>query len=68
MLLKELENRLEARRQRFEWGDIKRDLDAVQEVELEMEEKTYYLRTDLRGTANDVLMAVGVAVPPSIRV
>jgi transposase len=34
MLLKELESRLEARGQRFEWNDIKRDLEALQDIEL----------------------------------
>jgi transposase len=67
MLLKELESRLESRGRRFEWNDIKRDLMALQDVELEMDEKTYHLRTDLRGSAGEVLKAAGVAIPPSIR-
>ena len=67
MLLKELESRLEARGLRFEWNDIKRDLEALQDIELEMNQVTYHLRTDLRGSAGEVLKAVGVAIPPSIR-
>ena len=67
MLLKELESRLEARGLRFEWNDIKRDLEALQDIELEMNQVTYHLRTDLRGSAGEVLKAVGVATPPSIR-
>ena len=67
MLLKELESRLDARGLRFEWNDIKRDLEALQDIELEMNQVTYHLRTDLRGSAGEVLKAVGVATPPSIR-
>ena len=67
MLLKELEARLEVRDIRYEWNDIKRDLCALQEIELELEDKTWFLRTDLRKTCVGVFRAVGVAVPPSIR-
>jgi len=67
MLLKELEARLEARDIRYGWNDIKRDLCALQEIELELEDKTWFLRTDLRKTCVGVFRAVGVAVPPSIR-
>ena len=67
MLLKKLESRLEARDIRYEWNDIKRDLCALQEIELELEDTTWFLRTDLRKTCVGVFRAVGVAVPPSIR-
>ena len=67
MLLKELEARLEVRDIRYEWNDIKRDLCALQEIELELEDTTWFLRTDLRQTCVGVFRAVGVAVPPSIR-
>ena len=68
MLLKELESRLEDQGERFEWNAVRQDLRALQEVELEMDGSTYHLRTDLRGSAGAVFKAVGVAVPPSIRV
>jgi len=32
-----------------------------------MQEKTYYLRTDLRGVCHTVLQAAGVAVPQTVR-
>jgi transposase len=66
MLLKELESRLDRRGVRFEWEDIKRDLVALEEVEVEFEGKTLYLRTDLRGSCNEVLKAAGVAIPPTV--
>jgi transposase len=67
MLLKELESQLEVHNHRFEWNDIKRDLIALQDIELELDEETDHLRTDLRGSAGEVLKAAGVAIPLSIR-
>jgi hypothetical protein len=67
VLRKELEARLESRGGKLEWADIKRDLRALQEVELDSEGKRWYLRTDLRGVCHDVLQAAGVAVPPTVR-
>ncbi len=67
MLRKELETRLESQGQKLEWDDIKRDLRALQEVEVKFQGKKMYLRTDLRGVCHAVLKAAGVAVPPTIR-
>jgi transposase len=67
VLRKELEMRLEKRGVKLEWADINRDLRALQEVEVEMQDKRLYLRTDLRGACHTVLQAAGVAVPPSVR-
>jgi len=55
MLLKELESRLEARDHHVEWNDIKQDLLALQDIELELDEKIYHLRTELQGSAGKVL-------------
>jgi transposase len=68
VLRKELETRLENQGHKLEWVDIKRDLRALQEVEVEIQGKRLYLRTDLRGVCHDVLKAAGVAVPPTVRV
>ena len=67
MLMKELLSRLESRGKSFEWNDIKRDLTALREVQLDTDGESYYLRTELRGTCFDVLSAAGVAVPPTLR-
>ena len=66
VLRKELEARLEKRGVKLEWADIVGDLRALQEVEVEMNGKKVYLRTDLRGSCHAVLQAAGVAVPPSL--
>ena len=67
VLRKELETRLESQGHTLEWEDIKGDLRALQEVEVELQGKRLYLRTDLRGVCHAVLKAAGVAVPPTVR-
>ena len=67
VLKSELYERLERKGRRHEWHDIRRDLEALQETELSIEDKTYYLRTQLRGTCHDVLRAASVAIPPTLR-
>jgi len=67
VLKTELYERLERKGRRYEWDDIRRDLEALQETELRIEDETYYLRTQLRGTCHDVLRAANVAIPPTLR-
>ena len=67
VVLKELEARLDARGKRFEWAVIRQDVKALQEVEVEMEGRMWYLRTDVHGVCNDAFKAAGVAVPPAVR-
>jgi hypothetical protein len=67
LLLKtELFERLDARGNRLEWADIRRDLDALQETQFSLDGTTYYLRTPLRGACHDILQAVGVAPPKTL--
>ncbi len=67
LLMKELLSRLEAGGKGFEWEDIKRDLQALREVELDSRGQRYFLRTELRGCCHEVLKAAGVAAPPTLR-
>jgi hypothetical protein len=67
MLMKELLSRLEASGKSLEWEDLKRDLTALREVEIVMDEDRYFLRTELRGCCFDVFQAAGVAVPATLR-
>ena len=68
MLLKELQSRLQAKGSKLEWNDIKRDLEALMEIEIEEAGQIYYLRTNLLGVCGKVFQAAGVAIPPSVRV
>ncbi|HLA04804.1 MAG TPA: IS1634 family transposase [Syntrophales bacterium] len=67
VLRKELELRLEKAGHSFEWSDIKQDLEALQEVTLEEQNKTLAVRTECIGTCGKIFQAVGVAIPPTIR-
>jgi transposase len=66
-LRKELDRRLQKAGQSLEWADIKQDLKALQEVEIQDRGKSLALRTECLGTCGKVFKAVGVAIPPTIR-
>ena len=67
VLRKELDRRLDESGHHFEWADIKQDLKALQEVEVEDSGKALALRTECVGACGKVFQAVGVAIPPTIR-
>jgi len=67
VLKTELYERLEQKSRRYEWDDIRGDLEALQETELEVKAERWLVRTPLRGTCNDVLRAAGAAIPPTAR-
>jgi hypothetical protein len=67
VLVDELQRGLAACGGRLEWADIRRDLEALAEVEVRDGERWYLLRTALQGVAGKVLQAVGVAIPPPVR-
>ena len=50
-----------------EWDEVRQDLEALYEVEVESDGSTYLLRSPLRGVCSKVFKAVGVAIPPSAR-
>lgn len=66
-LRKELDRRLQEAGHNFEWADIKQDLKALQEVEVQDNRKSLTLRTECLGTCGKVFKAVGVAIPPTIQ-
>jgi hypothetical protein len=68
LLLKtELERRLAEQRQAWEWAEVLRGLDNLQEVEVAFRGRRYLLRSQFMGEAHKAIRAVGVAVPPTIR-
>lgn len=68
LLLKaELEKRLEERGETWEWAEVLRGLDNLQEVEAAFRGRHYRLRSQLTGDAHKAIRAAGVAVPPTIR-
>jgi hypothetical protein len=68
ILRKELEKRLASAGYRFEWEDMKRDLDAMQEIELHEGNKTFVIRSECQGTCGKIFQATRIALPQTIRV
>jgi hypothetical protein len=66
-LKKELDDRLVSQGLQYEWGEIKQDLKALQEVVLEENGTRLAVRTECQGVCGKVFKAVGVALPPTIR-
>jgi transposase len=67
VLRQELQTRLQDRGHHFEWADVLRDLERLQEVEVEHQGKQFRLRSEVQGTAGRVLQAAGVAAPPTVQ-
>jgi hypothetical protein len=67
LLAKELEDRLHRHGIAAEWGDVLRDLDRLQEIELEQDGKRFLLRTPTTGVAGKLFQAVGVALPVNLQ-
>jgi hypothetical protein len=67
VLRQELQSRLEARGHECEWADVICDLDRLQMVEVEQDEKKFLLRSEVQGSCGKVFQAVGVALPPTVQ-
>jgi hypothetical protein len=67
VLKKELADRCVARGFQPEWDEVRRDLDRLQEVEVEQDGKRFVLRTPVTGCAGKLFQTLGVALPPNIR-
>jgi hypothetical protein len=67
VLRKELQDRLAAAGLAPEWAEVLRDLDRLQEVEVEQDGKCFVLRTPVIGCAGKLFQTLGVALPPNIR-
>jgi len=64
----ELQSRLEARgHDEVEWADVIRDLDLLEETDIERQGKRFIVRTATKGVAGIVCQAAGVALPPTVR-
>jgi len=67
LLRRALEQRLEQKGERWEWTEIVRGLDNLQEVEARFQGKRFVLRSQVLGQAHKAFMAAGVALPPTLR-
>jgi hypothetical protein len=67
LLQRALEQRLEEKGESWEWAEILRGLDNLQEVEALFQGKRFVLRSQVLGHAHKALRAAGVALPPTLR-
>ena len=67
LLQRALEQRLEEKGETWEWAEILRGLDNLQEVEAVFQGKRFVLRSQVLGQAHKAFMAAGVALPPTLR-
>ena len=67
VLRKELDQRLAAHKHRFEWSDIKQDLKALKQVEIEESGKRFAIRSECKGVCGKIFQSVRVALPPTIK-
>lgn len=67
LLKRELEQRLEKKGETWEWAEIVRGLDNLQEVEAVFQGKHFLLRSQVLGHAHKAFVAAGVALPPTLR-
>jgi Transposase DDE domain len=67
VLRKELDARCRKAGIRPEWGDVLRDLDRLQEIEINKNGRQMTLRTPATGSLGPVFKAAGVALPPNVR-
>jgi len=63
----EVERRMDERNETWEWAEVLRGLDNLQEVEATFRGHRYLLRSQLTGHAHQAIRAAGVAVPPTLR-
>lgn len=68
VLIKELQKRINAKGYCLEWNDVLRDIDSLEEVEIEKDENRCVLRSQVLGCCGEVFQAAGVAMPPSFRI
>jgi hypothetical protein len=67
LLKRALEERLEAKGETWEWAEIVRGLENLQEVEALFQGKRFVLRSQVIGDAHKAFMGAGVALPPTLR-
>lgn len=67
VLRKALMDQLAQRGDILEWADIVRDLNGLEEIQVDQDNKRFLLRSQTSGVCSKVFLAVGVAIPPTIR-
>ena len=67
ILKQELEKRIKQAALEWEWKEVIRGLDVLQQVEARFQGRRFLLRSELTGHASQAVRAAGVALPPTLR-
>jgi len=67
LLKQELESRMEQAELQWEWKEVIRGLDALQQVEADFQGRRFLFRSQLTAHASQAVRATGVAIPPTLR-
>ena len=67
VLIKTIQDSLDDRGYNEEWAHVIRDLDRLEEVEVEASGKKFALRSETRGAVGKLFQAAGVSLPPTVR-
>ena len=68
LILKQaLEKRIKQAALEWEWKEVIRGLDVLQQVEARFQGRRFLLRSELTGHASQAVRAAGVALPPTLR-
>ena len=65
-LKRELELRMEAKRLHAEWGEVIRGLDNLNQVEIQLQDSRFLLRSQMIGDASQAVRAAEVGLPPVV--
>jgi hypothetical protein len=66
ILRKKIDQRLNAKKNRIEWLDIKQDLKALKQIEIE-EEGKHFASVVNQGGLRKIFQSVHIALPPTIK-
>ena len=67
VLLKELQTRMEQKGWKEEWGNVRNDLNELEEITVKTKGQTFVIRSRTQGEAGKAIQAVGVALGPVVR-
>jgi transposase len=67
VLKQELERRMQQANLQWEWAEVTRGLDTLQQVEANFQGRRFLFRSQLQGQASEAIRAAGVALPPTLR-
>jgi Transposase DDE domain len=67
LLKQELESRMKQANLQWEWAEVIRGLDTLQQVEAHLQGRRFLFRSQLRAQASQAIRGAGVALPPTLR-